>query len=328
LFPTKRKTIPAWLLSALLHLIVVVALSLLFARVTPTSRQLPQRPVSIVLTRTSRPQTEYLSQEAVQAQDGSAAASSVAAAESLPSLEATAPLFTNAIKLPSANGAPLGDSLLVETPQFTVSGNARVPSNIDPASIQAEKAARRMALEARGPAVRVGLFGGAAADGRSFVFLIDRSKSMGDQGLRALQAAEQELVRALAALQPKHWFQVIAYHHKCSFLNTRELLKATDENKAAVQGHVSGLAAFGATEHEMALMSALYLKPDVIFLLTDGGEPPLNDVQLRRIRKLASGQTSIHCIQFGFGPLPSSDSFLHRLAAQNGGGYGYVDMSK
>ena len=45
-----------------------------------------------------------------------------------------------------------------------------------------------------GPTAKMTLFGRAGV-GRSFVFLIDRSKSMGSQGLGAIAAAQRELVR-------------------------------------------------------------------------------------------------------------------------------------
>ena len=326
--PKRRPLLPAWLLSALLHLLLVLASSFVLMRGPQTGGESSNRPVSIVLSRTSGSQTDYVSPEARESQDQPATASEAAAAQALPSLDAAAQLLTRAIELPTATDTPVASSQLVDVPRFTVSGRARLPSSLNSEAIAVEQAARRAAVEARGPVARLGLFGGSAAAGRSFVFLIDRSKSMGSQGLGGLEAAEQELMRALAELQPKHWFQVIAYHHRCVFLRYRKLLRATDENKVALRGHISGLAAFGATEHEMALMSALYLEPDVIFLLTDGGDPVLSNGQLKRIRKLARGRTAIHCIQFGFGPLQSNDTFLHRLAAQNGGGYGYVEMSK
>jgi hypothetical protein len=150
---------------------------------------------------------------------------------------------------------------------------------------------------------------------------------MGSQGLNALAAAEEELRQALQSLEPTHKFQVVAYHHRCVYLHERKLLPATADNKQRLAGFVEGLAALGATEHERAILSALSLEPDVIYLLTDGGDPALTAAQQQRIRKFAGSKTSIHCIQFGFGPLQDTDNFLRRLAAGNNGGYRYVDMS-
>lgn len=105
------------------------------------------------------------------------------------------------------------------------------------------------------------------------------------------------------------------------------MLEASPENQAHVNGFLSGLVAMGATEHERALLSALYLEPDVIYLLTDGGDPPLTDRQIRRIAQLARNRTTIHCVEFGWGPLQDGNSFLRRLAGATGGSYVYVDMN-
>jgi hypothetical protein len=225
-------------------------------------------------------------------------------------------------------GEPIDVAGASPGPRLTVrrAPGGRIPLAGDVGSFLAEEQARLRANRPVGEPTSVGLFGGASAVGRSFVFLIDRSKSMGQTGLNALQAAEEELMIALHPLQPTHRFQVIAYHHECVYLSRRELLPATEENKQLVRGFLSGLAAFGATEHEMALKSALHQQPDVIFLLTDGGDPQLSDAQIRSITRLAAGRTTIHCIQFGFGSPPAEGHFLEKLAEANRGGYGYVEM--
>ena len=69
------------------------------------------------------------------------------------------------------------------------------------------------------------------------------------------------------------------------------------------------------------------LKPEVIFILTDGGDPVLHPGQLRAIREEAAGRTSIYCIRFGRGPETEPLSFLARLAAENRGSYVYIDVN-
>jgi hypothetical protein len=201
-------------------------------------------------------------------------------------------------------------------------------SGLDDAAIFAEEAARRAAREARGPSTQVSVFGSAAATGYRFVFAIDRSASMGADGLNVLNAARGELSRALAHLLPTHRFQVVAYNHQCVYLERPRLLPATEENKAAVAPFLDSLGAFGGSGHEMALRASLAMEPDVVFLLSDGGDPPLSDIELTNLRRLAAGRTSIHCIRFGFGPEAEETLCMKQLAAQNSGSYTYVDMSK
>jgi hypothetical protein len=76
-------------------------------------------------------------------------------------------------------------------------------------------------------------------------------------------------------------------------------------------------------------LAALRLKPDVIFLLTDGGDPHLRPGQISFLTDQAAGQTSIHCLQFGTGTADAipADHFLRRLAAETGGSYGFITVA-
>lgn len=197
----------------------------------------------------------------------------------------------------------------------------KVPSGIDVGSVVAEEQSRIRNRQPKGDPVSLSLFGGKPVTGRSFVFLIDRSKSM---SLGALAAAEKQLVSAIAKLQPNHQFQVIAYSNECTYLRERKMLAGTDENKTAVIGFVSGLTAIGTTEHERGILSGLHHGPDVLFLLTDGGVPELSDNQILRLTKLAGNRTAIHCIQFSSGPFQEPQKFLQYLAHQNRGTFAVV----
>lgn len=212
--------------------------------------------------------------------------------------------------------------------QQSNAGLKRIPTQIDKAAAVAEEQARLQSRRPTGEPTTVSLFGGTAAQGRSFIFLIDRSKSMGKYGLQALAAAEQELSAAVRRLQSYHQFQVIAYNDRCAYMSQRRMLAATDENKQGISKFLSALSPLGATEHEMALLSALQHQPDVIFLLTDGGDPHLSENQIRTLAERAGARTAIHCIQLGNGPLLESDTFLRRLAHEAGGTFTYADMSQ
>lgn len=221
------------------------------------------------------------------------------------------------------------DQATVGTPSFSARGNPQVTSSADFSDILAEENALRKARAAQGDAVSMSLFGGPNAQGRSFVFVVDRSKSMGSSGLDALDALAVELETALAHLEPVHRFTVIAYHHEPFYLDGRKLLAATDENKDKIATFFRRLAAFGQTEHELGVKAALYLDPDVIYLLTDGGLPavekPQRDLIAREARR--SG-TTIHSVHFGTRVAPRDDHFLRLLAKENGGTYSYVRMGK
>jgi hypothetical protein len=178
-----------------------------------------------------------------------------------------------------------------------------------------------------GPMAKLSLFGSEPAVGRSFVFVIDRSSSMSSRSLGAIQLAAKELAAKLVKLRPEQTVQVVAYNEKALYLTGRELIPATDENKRNLITFVTSLSATGQTAHTRGVSSALRLKPEVIFLLTDGGDPLLSPGDLLAIRDENAGRTEIHCVQFGRGPQPESADILRRLAAQNRGNYTYVDLN-
>ncbi len=326
---------PAWALSAITHAVLLTLVAFWWTQApVPVEKPGLDRPVAIVLASADPSRaTEYFNERDLAASEARAAVAAdevVTPEAALPAAAMASELAGEAFSLPALDSAAIAaEEGVLQSPQLTVSGRSRVPAGFDPAAIFAEEAARKRAIAARGPATSLGLFGSEQASGRSFVFLIDRSKSMGGGGLGAMAAAEDELLRAVEELRPNHKFQVVAYHHQCVFLlNKRSLLPATEENKASIRGFLSGLAAFGATEHLTGLRTALQIEPDVIFLLTDGGYPHLSAVDLARIDKLAGNRTAIHCIQFGSGPRQGDANFLQRLAAYCNGGYGYVDMAQ
>jgi hypothetical protein len=320
---------PAWLLSLALHLAsVLVGVLLVRGTQLPRSAQEPLRQSSIVLARlTSKSPPEYLSEDDfIQA---ATAARTAAAADNVNTVEPPDAPPPPAVELPRAAGPAANADVLVIRPQPKASRGAPRPglSAEDVAAILAEEAARARPAAPAGPRSRLSLFGSADAEGNSFVFLIDRSDSMGHQGLGAISAAAKELAASIDRLGPDQKFQVIAYNQTPFFLAGRELIPATDENRKRLVEFVANLSAFGATEHEMGLYAALRLKPDVIFLLTDGGEPELNAGQLRAIREAAAGRTAIHCLHFGKGSAAEEESFLELLAAQTGGSYVYIDIN-
>lgn len=311
---------PAWVFSMLFHAALLPLILLMFAS-TP-SKGIPGdggetvRDVSIVVARASK-------YEPVQPNSSAAAASS-AHQSALPPNTIEAPVLPD-VELPT-NVLPTRVGT-VGAPTMSARGNPQVTTSYNFSDLLAEEDALRRARAAQGDSVNMSLFGGPNAQGRSFVFVIDRSKSMGSSGLDALNALAIELETALAHLQPEHRFTVIAYHHQPFYLEGRKLLQATDENKAKIAHFFRNLAAFGQTEHELGIKAALYLNPDVVYLLTDGGLPALEAPQRGLIRRDARRTgTSIHCIHFGSREKPRAGHFLMELAKENAGGYSYVRM--
>lgn len=326
-----RRVVPAWMLSLAMHLAAMLLGSLLVGgKSLPTVGLEPVRRATIVLARrTSADHSAYFSEDA--ASNAAPASSSPAAGETADSLPAVGepPPMSNNIALPELPGSLASGRDLVVVPQLSPgSGRPRLFPGLDDAAIRAADAKNRRPGRITGPTAQLSLFGSGEATGWSFVFLIDRSQSMGGEGLGAIAAAAQELARKVERLTEQQMFQVIAYNQKPLYLTKRELIPATAKNKQQMLEFVKNLPAFGATEHESGLLAALRLEPDVIFLFTDGGDPVLRSNQLRTIREAAAGQTSIHVLHFGAGPASSENAFLPRLAGENRGSYVYIDMNR
>ena len=181
-----------------------------------------------------------------------------------------------------------------------------------------------------GGKARTSLFG-LVGEGYKFVYVFDRSGSMGGDGRNSLRAVKAELLRSLKYLDTVHQFQIIYYNEHAKLFNPSgmpgHLAFATEQNKQRAVRFIESISAEGGTNHEEAVRLAIRLRPDVIFFLTDADEPKLTAAQLEKIRNLAAG-IIINAIEFGPGPKPAEASFLADLARQNGGGYVYVDISK
>jgi hypothetical protein len=172
---------------------------------------------------------------------------------------------------------------------------------------------------------------GVQGTGTRFVYVFDRSGSMDGFGGAPMRAAKSELLSSLNDIQKTNQFQIIFYNERPRVFNptggTPELVWGDEAGKELAKRFVLGITATGGTRHMEALSLALGMRPDVVFFLTDADEPQMTEDELRRIRRLNYG-TSIHAIEFGYGPKHSELNFLKRLADQNQGQHIYVDVAK
>ena len=292
----------------------------------------PDRSGGIVLTVQSKPtaEKEYLDEEKFEASEAlsesaSTNASSQSSQDTAPEID-SGPSPTD-IDLPGFQFNSNDDASQMTAP--TTNGFKPSYELSDAArDIMAADRARFDASKPSGPATSLSVFGTGQIEGRSFLFLLDRSDSMGSSGLGLVQSARKELSAAIEKLDSHHKFQILGYNNKTVYMKAPRLLSASRENKLEVEKYISHMAANGPTNHMTGIMSAISYRPDVIVMLTDGGFPGLDEDQLKRIRTAARGQTQIHCVQFGLGPQRLTDEFMGLLAAQNGGTFRYEDVNE
>jgi len=133
-------------------------------------------------------------------------------------------------------------------------------------------------------------FFGAEAFGNRFVFIVDSSGSM--RGPR-WEALKTELERVLKTLSPDQEFFIISFDtepHPMFGLAPPEgdFLKPTKRSIERVKMWLRSLDLGSNTLPASALMMALYLKPDAIFLLSDG---EIQDDTVQRLRLYNRKQT-------------------------------------
>jgi len=303
--------VPSWLISLVLHAVLLILFAVAF-KATPQGAVAESVVAGGIVLKAQDASTEqYLTEEDFTAKTATATAPAIASP--VDALD-TAPPTDPASALPDTQPV-IGPGPLQSGTALSAAGMDRGPS-------------QRVVLE--GGRTRTSVFG-VEGEGSKFVYVFDRSGSMGGAGRNALRAAKLELLKSLESLDQIHQFQIIFYNERPTVFalsgQPGRLVFGNDSSKLQARKFINSIVADGGTQHEDALLQALRMQPDVIFFLTDGADPELSNAQLARIRKANGGRTSINAVEFGLGPPSASFNFLARLARDNGGKYGYVDIS-
>ncbi len=310
----RRPAVPSWLLSAVFHMVLLLLVAATL-RVAPRQGAAPEQTaeVGIVLKQSEGDETFYHSADDAgggEAERATTATSSTDIAE----LISDQPPSDPGEALPS-DFAVIGPGALEGGGVGSALGAAQGP---------------RGTGHAIGGKARTSVFG-IEGEGHKFVYVFDRSGSMGGSGRSPLAAAKAQLIASLQSLGKTHQFQIIFYNERSWRFNPtghpNKMFFATEQNKQLATKFVGSVTADGSTRHEEALLAAIKMQPDVIFFLTDADEPQLWPAQLEKIHQRAAGIT-INTIEFGLGPQRDPNNFLVKLARQNGGRHAYVDVSR
>ena len=157
-------------------------------------------------------------------------------------------------------------------------------------------------------------FFGIRARGQFFIYVLDQSGSMLDDD--RLTRAKIELRKSVYALQPPQRFEVIFYNDEATPMPGGPLPRPADQptkNQLTTWLHL--IEPDGETNPRSALSMALALRPDAVFLLSDG-EFPKGTVE--SVVKMNPRKIPIHCIDLTGG---LAGDHLVRIARDSGGHY-------
>jgi hypothetical protein len=171
-----------------------------------------------------------------------------------------------------------------------------------------------------GPGIGAGFFGTKGA-GKSFVYVVDMSGSM--HGIR-FERAKKELIRSINKLGPEQKFYVYFFNDRTFPLFDPKpasgMIPANPSNKQRAERWIRTRQADSTTNPNYALQQALEMRPEVIFLLTDG-ELDDPDAVRQMIRKFNKTNVIIHTIAF---ENEDGGTTLEAIANENNGVYRFV----
>jgi hypothetical protein len=161
-----------------------------------------------------------------------------------------------------------------------------------------------------------GMFSGGK--GSKFVFVLDKSSSMGQAG--KFQAVIDELKRQLNALKPQYSFYIIFFDTQAYPMRANGLQSATPQNLRPAAIWLDSQYPSGGTDPTDAIMRALDLDPHTIWILSDGEFSTHIVDTVNAANRLKLKRVCINTIAF----YDQAEMTLKPLAAANEGAYRYV----
>ncbi len=214
---------------------------------------------------------------------------------------------------------PVTDAISSEMPELKFQAPAAADSTAKSKSGSSKKKGRgRGNGEGDGDGNGGTSFFGKTLTVDSIAYVIDASGSM--QGAR-FRRARQELVKALKEMRPQQHFYIVFYTDQTYPLywpnSVAELQPATPFNLQKTGFWLEKAQTSGGTKPQEAMRIALALKPDVVFLLSDGDIPP----ETRAIVMQENKRSAIHTITLGSN---KGAVVMKRIAAENKGEFKFI----
>jgi hypothetical protein len=163
------------------------------------------------------------------------------------------------------------------------------------------------------PPWRQASFFGIRAQGQVFIYVVDCSGSMIDED--RLVRAKRELRRSVLELRPPQRFKVVFYNDQVLPMPGDLPLSADIASKGRMMEWLRLIEPDGKTDPRAAIGLALSLRPDAVFLLSDGEFP---DGTVEAVARKNPRKIPIHCVDLSGG---TGGDHLSRIARDSGGQY-------
>ena len=224
----------------------------------------------------------------------------------------------NSLPQLTASLLPVTDTFSSEMPELRLPAPAEENSNVKSKSGSSKRGRGRGKGDKDGDGHGGTSFFGKTLAVDSIAYVIDASGSM--QGAR-FRRARQELVKALKEMRPEQQFYIVFYTDQTYPLywpnSVAELQAATPFNLQKTGLWLEKAQTSGGTEPQQAMRIALALKPDVVFLLSDGDIPAAT----RAIVLQENARSVIHTIALGSN---KGAVVMNQIAAENNGEFKFI----
>jgi hypothetical protein len=165
-------------------------------------------------------------------------------------------------------------------------------------------------------------FFGLGSAGRRIVFVVDASASMNHpylgEGRTRFGQMKLELAKSILSLTEDQQFFIVFFNEHAIPMPAEGMEHAYPQNQQRFLTWLASVPASGLTDPRPALTMALSLRPDVVYLLTDGTFP--RDVQ-GELNALRQSVVELNTIAIGD---PRAEKSLKPLATHNGGRFTFV----
>ena len=308
--PKPQRKSPSWAASLLLHAALLLPFGFLTQPAPPTSPEhdilLSLEPSENIDDQEMFEDIELVSSEELIYDESVASTSFTANDTSVTNLSADTALeeATGEVALPTSGLQDLGSLFSNGNQKITDSGN--ILSGMP----QAE-------------------FFGTKVEGNRIVYIVDNSGGMKSGELETLIT---ELQRSVDSLSQKQYFYVIFYSDSLYPLFYPEapqhFVLATNENKLRLEAWLETVELCLGNVVDEALAAAISIRPDAIYLLTDGDLDTTRDQRRMRFLLDSAGRDfPVHTFGMGTSESGKAAEKLKQVAAANHGTFRAVEVS-